>query len=233
MRDFTEILGENREFNTTSWTLVRSVKDMQALNDLISIYWKPLYFFVRKRGYDNETGKDIVQEFLATLLERDALSKADPERGRFRTFLLTALVNFIKDWSKGESRQKRGGGRNILSLDFAADESEYRIEAKSAETPEAVLHRTWARSLWKHALSQLEGDATHLEAFRMYLADVDYAQIAEKTGLSEGAAKTAVHRLKGRLREILVGHLSRTAASEAELGVEIEEFMTLLASGSK
>jgi RNA polymerase sigma-70 factor (ECF subfamily) len=228
MKSPTEILGSNRDFQTTSWTLVRSVRDLQALNHLIAVYWKPLYFFVRQRGYDNETAKDIVQEFLATLLERDALTKADPDRGRFRTFLLAALGNFLKDWSKGEARQKRGGGRTILSLDFASGESEYALEARSAEAPETVLHRAWARSLWKHALSELRGDPAHLEAFRMYLADADYADIAARTSLSETAAKTAVHRLKVRLREILVGHLRNTVSSEAELAAEIEDFMALL-----
>lgn len=227
-RDDTQMMGEEIRFPKTSWSLVRSSASLKAMDSLITIYWKPLYFFVRQQGHSNETAKDIVQEFLKTLMERGALKRADPARGRFRTFLLAALSNFLKDWAKAESRLKRGGDQTILSLDFAHGESEFVREVAAGESPEAVLNRAWAFSLWRHAIDELRGDPAHLEAFRMYLADTDYADICAKTGLSEAAAKTAVHRLKGQLRDLVTGHLRSTAMSEDELEVELAEFLALL-----
>ncbi|HLF94643.1 MAG TPA: sigma-70 family RNA polymerase sigma factor [Planctomycetota bacterium] len=224
----TQMMGDRHQFPTTSWNLVQSSRNVQALDALIKIYWKPLYFFVRQQGYTNETSKDIVQGFLTTLLEREALTKADPARGRFRTFLLAALGNFIKDCSKAETRLKRGGDQPIFSLDFVSGESDYAIEVARGETPETVLNQAWARSLWKHSLSELDGEPAHLEAFKLYLADANYDTISQKTGLSESAAKTAVHRLKGRLRDIIVGHIRETVSSEADLKAEVAEFMSLL-----
>lgn len=229
MRDVTEILNGEREFNPTSWTLVRAAGDGRALDSLIQLYWKPLYFFVRQHGYDNETAKDVVQDFLSLMIEREAFTRADPARGRFRTFLLTALVNFMKDRAKSASRQKRGGDRALLSLDFTRGEDEYAIEVSAGEDPERVLRRTWARALWMKALGELQGEPSHLQAFRMYLQDADYQNISESTGLTVGAAKTAIHRLKLRLREIIVDHLRATASSEEELQTEIGEFMSCLA----
>lgn len=227
-REDTQMMGEDVRFPTTSWTLVRSSQNLKALDSLITVYWKPLYFFVRQQGYPNETAKDIVQEFLKTLMERDAIRRADPARGRFRTFLLASLSNFLKDRAKAESRLKRGGDQTIFSLDFARGESEYVQEVARGESPETVLNRSWAYSLWRHALDELKGDPAHLEAFRMYLSDVDYAGICRKTGLSEAAAKTAVHRLKGQLRDIVTGHLRSTVSNEDELEVELGEFLALL-----
>jgi RNA polymerase sigma-70 factor (ECF subfamily) len=222
------MMGDHYRFPTTRWNLVQSSMNMKALDSLVSIYWKPLYFFVRQHGHDNETSKDIVQEFLKTLLERDALKRADPARGRFRTFLLSALTNFLKDCFKAKSRLKRGGDQPIFSLDFVKGESEFALEVAKDETPELVLNRAWARSLWRHSIDELKGDPSHLEAFRLYLSDVDYGVICGETGLSESAAKTAVHRLKGQLRTIVTGHIRDTAANEEDLEAELAEFLGLL-----
>jgi RNA polymerase sigma factor (sigma-70 family) len=227
-RDDTQMMGDQVRFPTTRWNLVQSSMNMKALNSLVTIYWKPLYFFVRQHGYSNETSKDIIQEFLKTLLERGSLKRADPARGRFRTFLLAALSNFLKDCSKAESRLKRGGDQPIFSLDFVKGESEFAFEVAQGESPETVLNRAWARSLWSHSIDELKGDPAHLEAFRLYLADAEYGAIAASTGLSESAAKTAVHRLKGQLRTIVTGHIRDTAANEDDLEAELAEFLDLL-----
>jgi RNA polymerase sigma factor (sigma-70 family) len=229
MKNDTRILGPNHEFDTTSWSLIRAVGEVHAFDTFARIYWKPLYFFVRQHGADNETAKDIVQEFLTTMLERGSLTKADPARGRFRTFLLAALTNFMKDRQKAASRQKRGGDQTILSLDFADGEREYSLEVGSGEQPETVLNRTWARTLWKQALSELKGEPSHLEAFQLYLADVGYEEIAKRTKLTPAAAKMAVHRMKGQLRDIVQHYILQTVQDEAELKAEIAEFMALLA----
>jgi len=229
MKNDTKILGPNHEFDTTSWSLIRAVGDVQAFDTFVRIYWKPLYFFVRQHGQDNESAKDIVQDFLTSVLERGTLSKADPSRGRFRTFLLASLTNYMKDRAKAAARQKRGGDQTILSLDFASGEREYSLEVASGENPETVLHRTWARTLWKQALSDLKAEPAHLEAFQLYLADVDYEAIARKTGLTPAAAKMAVHRLKGQLRDTVQHYILQTVADEDELKAEMAEFMQLLA----
>jgi RNA polymerase sigma factor (sigma-70 family) len=229
MHDQTKIMGDDVRFHTTSWSLVRSSRNLESLNALVGIYWKPLYFFVREQGHDNETAKDIVQEFVTTLIERDAFLKADPSRGRFRTFLLASLSNFLKDRARGLSREKRGGGQSILSLDFQSGEKEYQLESRSGDSPEKVLGRAWARTLWSRSMSELDGEASHLEAFRMYLRDATYDEICARTALSPSAAKVAVHRLKQRLRDILVGYLSRTSVDDTELKADLAEFKALLA----
>jgi RNA polymerase sigma-70 factor (ECF subfamily) len=215
-------------FKTTQWNLVRAANDGDALEALIRIYWKPLYFFVRRHGHDSEVAKDVVQAFLMDLMERRAIPRADPTRGRFRTFLRAAMMNFLKDWSKTAGRQKRKPERHLLSLDFRRGETDYRLQVAGGETPERVLDRAWARSLWDDALSQLVGERGHLEAFDLYLKNVDYPTIAAKTGLSEAAAKVAVHRMKSQLRELITRRIRETVASEEDLEAELGEFKSLL-----
>jgi RNA polymerase sigma factor (sigma-70 family) len=215
-------------FKTTQWNLVRAANDSDALEALIRIYWKPLYFFVRHHGHDRESAKDVVQAFLMDLMERGAIPKADPARGRFRTFLRASMMNFLRDWSKNAARQKRRPGRHILSLDFKRGETDYHLQVAGSETPERVLNRAWARSLWDDALSQLRGERPHLEAFDLYLKDADYPAIAAKTGLSESASKVAVHRMKAQLRELITSRIRETVTSEADLQAELAEFKSLL-----
>jgi len=224
----TTAMGNQVGFQTTKWNLVQTASHVESLDALISIYWKPLYFFVRQHGYDNETSKDIVQEFLATLLERHSILKADPARGRFRTFLLTALANFLKDWVKASSAQKRGSGRPNLPIDFAQGEADYGLQAAKGDNPELVLNRAWAKSLWERSLSEIEGEPAHLAAFKLYLSGADYKTITERTGLSEGAATMAVRRLKARIKDIVIGHIRETVSSEQELAAEVAEFKSLL-----
>lgn len=228
MKDETHMMGSAHGFPQTRWDLVFASRDLQSLSRLVELYWKPVYFFVRLQGFDNETAKDIVQEFLTTLLERDAFSKADPARGRFRTFLLTALSNFLKDWSKAASRQKRGGGERVFSLDFTRGEEEFAREVTAGASPEMVMNRTWAHTLLEQALKALKGDPAHLQAFRLYLADRDYNGITEETGLTEAAAKMAVHRLKDQLKGVIEGYLRSSGTPEEDLKSELAEFLSLL-----
>jgi hypothetical protein len=123
MRGETEVLGHDRQFPPTEWELVRPGPNLQSVDILIRRYWKPLYFYVRRHRFDVETSKDIVQAFMANMIARDRFSRADPSLGRFRTFVLAALSNFIKDWSRTSSRLKRGGGNRPVSLDVSSIES--------------------------------------------------------------------------------------------------------------
>ncbi len=228
-RQDTDILGHRITFQKTSWELVRAARSSEALDGLIRMYWKPLYFFVRRKGYDNETAKDLVQDFLTAALENDTLSKADPARGRFRTFLLTALTNFIKDWNRSTSRLKRGGGQDLRSLDFQGGEQEYALVTASDETPEAVFHRAWARGLLAECIAGLKGKPSHLRAFELLLRGGGYPEICRETGLNESAAKTAVHRLRQQLRDVLTGTITKALGEDEEIDVALAEFASLLA----
>lgn len=224
----TKLFGDRKDFETTSWSLVRAARDVAALNTLISHYWRPLYFFVRQKGYDSETARDIVQEFFATFVEHDAIRRADPSRGRFRTFLLTSLANFVTDRARAAGRLKRGGGMAPLSLDFEQGEREYTLQVESGETPEHILDRAWARSLLDQALGELQGDRAHIRAFRLVLEGAPYKRICDETGLSEAAAKVAVHRLRERLRDDILARLRQTVHSDEDLEAEYAHFRALL-----
>jgi len=227
-RQDTDILGHEISFKKTSWDLVRAARNSEAMDDLIRIYWKPLYFFVRQKGYDNETAKDMVQDFLTNALERNTLLKADPARGRFRTFLLAALTNFIKDWNRASARLKRGGGHAMLSLDFEGGEQEYSLEMATAQTPEALFHRAWAQALLAQCISELKGKPSHLQAFEVLMRGGTYDEICRETGLNESAAKTAIHRLRHQLREILLGYIGRSVKGEEDLELALADFASCL-----
>lgn len=217
-------------FQKTSWDLVHSARNVQAMDSLIRIYWKPLYFFVRQKGNDNETSKDIVQEFLTGALERGTILKADPARGKFRTFLLAALENFMTDRARTAGRLKRGGGQAILSLDFEQGEKEFGSEVASDEKPEAVMDQAWAKSLLQQSMAELKGSPAHLKAFELLMQGADYDAIAAETGLSRLAVKTAVFRLRQQLKDILTAHLTEEGASDEEVARSISEFLSLLTS---
>jgi RNA polymerase sigma factor (sigma-70 family) len=229
MRGETEVLGHDRQFPPTEWELVRPGPNLQSVDVLIRRYWKPLYFYVRRHRFDVETSKDIVQAFMANMISRDRFSRADPTLGRFRTFVLAALSNFIKDWSRTSSRLKRGGGNRPVSLDVSSIESGavHQI-ASEDETPERVLNREWARTLLDQALTELKGSTPHLKAFHLYLDGTSYEDIAQKTGLTQTAAKVAVHRLRGKLRQILIARIAETVDNEGDLEAELSEFVSLL-----
>jgi RNA polymerase sigma-70 factor (ECF subfamily) len=227
-RQDTDILGHRITFQKTSWDLVRAARNSEAMDGLIRMYWKPLYFFVRQKGYDNETAKDMVQDFLTHALERNTLLKADPSRGRFRTFLLAALTNFIKDWNRASARLKRGGGHAVLSLDFEGGEQEYSREMATAQTPEALFHRAWAQALLAQCISELKAKPSHLQAFEVLMRGGTYEEICRETGLNESAAKTAIHRLRQQLREILLGYISRAGKGEEDLELALADFASCL-----
>jgi RNA polymerase sigma factor (sigma-70 family) len=227
-RHDTEILGDNVRFGKTSWELVRAATEPKGMDDLIRLYWKPLYYFVRQKGFDNEMAKDMVQGFLADALERGTIAKADPSRGKFRTFLLAALSNYMKDWHKSSNRLKRGGNQSTLSLDFDAGERQYAFEVASGEQPEITLDRAWAQSAFDACIAELQGTPRHLQAFRMVLQGSSYLEIAEELGISESAAKTAVFRLRQQLREGVLRRMSPKSGNSSDEPMSMADFAALL-----
>jgi RNA polymerase sigma factor (sigma-70 family) len=224
----TDILGPSKNFVKTSWSLIRSVRGGEGWDPLIRLYWKPLYFYVRRRGVDNETAKDLIQEFITTLIERRSIEKADPTRGRFRTFLLAALDHFLVDWKRKETRQKRGRGAPVISFDFAGGERDYSLEVEAGEPPEKLACRAWAHELLDQCLLELQGEPTHVAALRMRLKGADYEQICAHTGLTNSMAHLAVHRLSREFGEIVGRRLRQLCPDPGEFQQELSDFMALI-----
>jgi RNA polymerase sigma-70 factor (ECF subfamily) len=233
-----------RAFATTQWSMVaqaarRSSPEADgALAALCDSYWYPLYAYVRRRGHGPEDAQDLTQEFFARLLEKDALSKADRQRGKFRTFLLGSLDHFLaNEWRKAGA-QKRGGGRALLSLDFEQGENRYRMEPVDRWTPERVFERRWALTMMERALDRLrseyhDGGKDELyEALKSQLGGesppTPYGEVARQLGLSEGAVKTAAHRLRRRCREVLIAEAAQTVARAEDADAELRELLQAL-----
>jgi RNA polymerase sigma-70 factor (ECF subfamily) len=224
-------------FATTQWTLVIAAGDphdpqsRQALADLCQSYWYPLYVYLRRRGYPQEEAEDLVQGFFTQLLAKNYIKAADRERGRFRSFLLAALKNFAaNEWDKKQAL-KRGGGATTLSLDFETAEGRYHIEPADERTPEEAFDKGWAVAQLEQVLERLRdetGDAqaaARFEALSGFLTgeaeDVRYKDVAKSLGMSEGAVKVAVHRLRQRFGDVLRDEVARTLADPADVDNEI------------
>ena len=229
-------------FPTTLWTVVlhagrdEPAEARAALEQLCQRYWYPLYSFIRRRGYSPHDAQDLAQAFFVHLLEKHGLGRVDPEQGRFRTFLLASLKNFLaNDWDKAQAR-KRGGGQSIVSLEQGSSaESRYQLEPSHDLTPERHFERQWALTLLDQVLAAL-GDEYHadgkgdlfqeLKAALAGRADA-YAEIAARLGRSEGAIKVAVHRLRHRYRELIRARIAETVG-EGDVEDELRHLLAVL-----
>lgn len=203
-----------------------------ALERLCATYWYPLYAYVRRSGHGPEEAKDLTQSFFAHILENQMLAAADPGRGRLRTFLLTALQNFLRaEWRKMQ-RLKRGGGLASVSIDELTAEDRYAREPADTLTPEAIYHRRWALTLLEDAMNALradyvaQGKAEIFEALKPSLAgdeEASFAELGAALSLSEGAARVAAFRLRKRYREHLLESVASSldATSQSEVDEEI------------
>jgi RNA polymerase sigma factor (sigma-70 family) len=210
----------------------------EALSHLCETYWYPLYAYVRRRGHSPEDAQDLTQEFFARLLEHNWLAQADQARGRFRTFLLTAMARFLaNEWDKVRAL-KRGGGLPTLPLQLDTAETRYGVEPADTRTPEQAFERRWAITLLGQVLRRLEteqqaeGKSAQFAALKPCLvgnrASLPYDQIAQTAGLSEGAVKVAVHRLRQRYRELLRAEIANTVTSAAEVDIEMRHLFNVL-----
>lgn len=225
-------------FATTQWSVVlaaggRSADARAALEVLCGAYWYPLYAFVRRQRYTADDAQDLTQAFFVELLEKEVLDVVRPERGKFRTFLLAALKHFLSKDRERQEAQKRGGGKTILSLDFADAERRYELEPADPSTPERLFNRRWALALLDGVLATLaqehvaKGKEAIFTALQVYLtrgdASPSYAEAAVKLGISVDAVKVAVHRLRRRYRELLKIRIAETVASPAEIEEELRD----------
>ncbi len=202
-------------------------------------YWFPLYAFARRAGHDATAAEDLTQGFFALLLSRGLLEKADPDRGRLRSFLIGAFKLHISDETRRDQRLRRGGGQTLVSLDQARAEEWYVAADDDQATPEERYDRDWAEAVVEHAMQALtlecegRGRGAQLARLREFLswdqAEPVIAAAARDLAMSEGALRVAVHRLRARFRELLESQVAQTVTTPAELKAELDHlFRTLL-----
>jgi RNA polymerase sigma factor (sigma-70 family) len=240
--------GEIRQdaaFVTTLWTAVLQAGQTDspiasaALDKLCRAYWYPLYVFVRRQGSGPEEAQDLTQEFFCRILQKNYLQSADRNRGRFRSFLLASLKNFLaNEWNRSQ-RLKRGGGAAVLSMDAEGAEQRYALEAADSLTPERAYQRRWAQTLVEKVMTRLrdefveEGKPERFELFKAFLVDDSadsQAEIGTKLGLSESAVKSGLFRMRQRYGELFREEIGNTVASSAEVDSELRELFAALAN---
>ena len=222
-------------FPSTHWSVVlaagatESVYADAALAQVCRKYWRPLYAYVRRRGYGREDAEDLTQEFLTRFIEKRYLGLADPQRGRFRSFFLTALRHFLSDeWDRAQAT-KRGSGRRLVSLDSAA--AERWLEPADDLTPEKAYEQCWGESLLEAVVGRLtaeyasNGKQSQFETLKRFLwgrdSSVTYVEIARRLATTESAVKSAVRRLRTRYGQLLRQEIAQTVTSTEDLEDEI------------
>lgn len=233
------------EFTTTHWSLVQAAgqeangaHSRAALEELCRRYWLPLYGYARRRVRDVHEAQDAVQGFFSQLLEKNTVAMAERQRGRFRSFLLTAFRHFLDNEHQRRSAQKRGGGKLVLPLDFTLGESLHQHEPVEHVTAERLYDRQWAVTLLERVLARLReamrraGKAKHFEVLSPFLAGAHeegtYAEAAQRLGITEGAAMVAAHRLRSRYRQMLRAEIVQTLSDPSEVEDEIRHLFTCL-----
>ncbi|HSN67842.1 MAG TPA: sigma-70 family RNA polymerase sigma factor [Thermoanaerobaculia bacterium] len=232
-------------FNTTRWSLIFAAagdasSGAEARADFCTTYWYPVYAFIRRRGYGHPEAEDLTQGFFGLLLEKNYLGAADRERGRFRSFLLTAVSHYLSHERERANTAKRGGGIRHVSVDANKDEERYTAELSGGETPEQLFERRWALTVLDSALSRLreeyetKGKRAEFDLFYPSLvgdlADVPREQLAERLGVSSGALRVTLHRFRKRFHAILREVVASTVDADAEVDDEIRHLMRAISS---
>lgn len=235
-----------RRFATTHWSVVLAAggpstpDSQQALAVLCATYWYPLYAYLRRRGHDADAAQDLTQGFFTRVLEKDAFACASRDRGRFRSFLLASLEHYVSNERDYARALKRGGPRPPLPLEIETAEGRYCLEPRDETTPERIFDRRWAVTLLERVLTRLRGEFRNtgkeavFERLRGALAgeglSESYAEAGRAIGMSEGAVKVAVHRMRRRFRELLEEEIAQTVASPDEIQSEIRYLIGAIGS---
>lgn len=239
--------GDGRYFTATHWSVVLAAQQVDspmalaALETLCRAYWYPLYACLRREGRSEPDAKDLTQGFFAHLLEHRTLDRVAREHGRFRSFLLASLKNYVADQRARAQRQKRGGGQKPISLDAMVGEERYRLEPRDDRTPEQLFERRWAMELLDRTLARLgrehaEGDRAGLfAALQPFLAAREggesYAAVAARVGRSEEAVKKTVQRMRRRYQELIRQEIAHTVSDPAEIEDELRHLCGVMSGG--
>lgn len=232
-------------FATTHWSLVVSAgkpggeEAREALSNLCQRYWFPLYAYARRRVPNLQEAQDLTQEFFVRLIEKNTVARAAPERGRFRSFLLASLDNFLaNEWDRSNAK-KRGGGCQPLPLDLDTGESRLNLEPAHNLTPERLYEREWTLTLLNLAMDGLRADCESAGKLRQFellqgalsgdSQTLSYANIAAELQMTEEAVRQAAHRLRKRYRELLRAEVAATVADPSEVDEEIRSLLATMA----
>jgi RNA polymerase sigma-70 factor (ECF subfamily) len=232
-------------FPTTHWSYIVRARDpaaRPALEALCRAYWFPIYAFARRKGLDPDAAEDLVQGLFARLLDTGDLVAVDPQKGRFRSFLMAACSHYLANRRDFERAARRGGGRAPLAIDRLDAEGRYGREPAHGLTAERLFERRWAMALLDRALDRLAAEAADAGKRPLFeqlrpalLGEADatpYARVAEAVGLSVGAVKVAAHRLRRRCGEVIRQEVARTVDDPADIDDEISRLLGALARGS-
>ncbi len=241
-RDSTPVVSG--EFPLTHWSAVfaagkdGAARAEAALTELCTTYWYPLYAFARRKGYQPADAQDLTQGFFAYLIDAQLLAKANPEKGRFRSFLLGCFIHFMAAEDERTQTLKGGSGRFIVSMDPREAEARLAREPSLDASPERLFDRHWALAVLEAGLDHLEaefkqsGRADLLQELRPFLqgdaSGPSYTEVAQRLGTTAGTIKVTVHRLRQRYREILRAVVSRTVNSPLEVETELAHLMAAL-----
>lgn len=232
------------QFSTTQWSVVLDVvrgdpeQAQAALARLCTRYWHPVYAFLRKNGHDPHVAEDLTQGFFHFLLAHDALQSVSREKGRFRSFLLAALTNYLHNERDRQQARKRGGGNHFIPLDQMQAEEFYRHEPAASTDPGRDFDRSWAAMLVRGVLGQLRaeyeqrGRAALFAGLQSFLTGEpqgrDYDQLAGQLGMEPGTVKVALHRARRRFGELLRREVANTVSEPAEVEAEIRHLLATL-----
>ena len=235
--------GQPKWFTTTHWSVVLSARETspdaeKSLQALCRAYWPPLYTYIRRRGHGEHDAQDLTQEFIVQLLAKKFLANVSPHRGRFRSFLLASLKNFLASEHRRATAAKRGGGVPLIPLDADPEENFLGAEPATHTTPETVFERRWAIALMERAFAKLReeltvaGKAAQFDRLKGYLeSDAgrgDYTVAARDLKMSSVAVGVAVHRLRQRFGELIRREIADTVASPEEIDDEMRHLIAVL-----
>lgn len=236
--------ARNAAFGSTHWSLVLAASELsdprsrEALAELVEAYWYPLYVFARRRGNSVEDASDLTQGFFASLLEKNGLRTVEQGRGRFRSYLLGAFRHFVANDHARATAEKRGAGVSPVSLDFVDAEARYGREPVADSSPEAIYQRRWALTVLDRGLGKLRaeceaaGKGGQFAELKEFLtgesARGGIASAAERLGMSAGAARVAVHRLRKRFGDLLKAEIAATVERPEEVDAELRHLLSVL-----
>lgn len=225
----TTMGGKGGAFSQTAWTVILQARDRKELGALVERYWKPCYYYIRRKGHDVEDAKDLTQGFFGDFIERDALARVTKTKGKFRSFLLACLEHFLSNEYDRRKALKRGV--KPLSLDFEG--AEEMLTRAGEVSPEQVYRREWAVGLINRSLAALKDEmGPRFDALREYITAGQpgtLRQVAEKLGITEANVKVIIHRSRRRYRDLLKEEVARTVERKAEVDDELQELFAALA----